>query len=151
GLELSGCGPGDFVVIQGAGGLGLCAGALASHRGAARVIVLDRLEDRLALARRFGAGHTSNVDQPDTLEARRARIRELTAGQGADVVRELVGVTELIPEGIGYLAPSGTLVEIGHVMAGRTFELDPRAVIRGKRLIGSSGYRHSLIPTLMDL
>src|SRR5262249_52931551 len=136
GLELSGCGPGDFVVIQGAGGLGLCAAALASHRGAARVIVLDRLDDRLALARRFGADHTINVDEVATPGSRRERILELTDGEGADVVMELVGVTELIPEGIGYLAPSGTLVEIGHVMAGRTFELDPRAVIRGKRLIG---------------
>ena len=36
-------------------------------------------------------------------------------------------------------------------MAGRTFTLDPRAIIRGKRLLGSSGYRHSLIPTLMDM
>jgi Zn-dependent alcohol dehydrogenase len=64
---------------------------------------------------------------------------------------ELAGVTELIPEGVGYLAPSGTLVEIGHVMAGRTFTLDPRAIIRGKSVVGSSGYRHSLLPTLMDM
>jgi threonine dehydrogenase-like Zn-dependent dehydrogenase len=151
GLELAGCGPGDYVVVQGAGGLGLCATAIASHRGAAKVIVLDRLPERLELARRFGADHVIDVDAVDTADARRERILELTGGEGADVVLELVGVTELIPEGIGYLAPAGTLVEIGHVMAGRTFALDPRAIIRGKRLIGSSGYRHALIPTLMDL
>jgi threonine dehydrogenase-like Zn-dependent dehydrogenase len=151
GLEQAGLRLGDFVVIQGAGGLGLCASAIASHRGAAKVIVLDRLEERLALAKRFGADHTINVDELDTVEARRERIMEVTDGEGADVVMELVGVTELIPEGLGYLAPGGTLVEIGHVMAGRTFSLDPRTIIRGKRLIGSSGYRHNLIPTLMDL
>jgi threonine dehydrogenase-like Zn-dependent dehydrogenase len=151
GLERAGCGPGDYVVIQGAGGLGLCASALASHRGAAKVIALDRLPERLELARRFGADHVIDVDEIDTVEARRELILELTGGEGADVVMELVGVTELIPEGLGYLAPAGTLVEIGHVMAGRTFALDPRTIIRGKRLIGSSGYRHALIPTLMDL
>jgi threonine dehydrogenase-like Zn-dependent dehydrogenase len=151
GLERAGCGPGDVVVIQGAGGLGLCACALASYRGAVKVIVLDRLAGRLALAERFGADHTIDVEELDTPEARRERIMELTGGEGADVVMELAGVTELIPEGLGYLAPAGTLVEIGHVMAGRTFELDPRTIIRGKRLIGSSGYRHALIPTLMEL
>jgi threonine dehydrogenase-like Zn-dependent dehydrogenase len=151
GLDRAGCGLGDYVVIQGAGGLGLCATAVASYRGAAKVIVLDRLPDRLQMAARFGADVTINVDEVDTEEARRAEIMELTNGEGADIVMELVGVTALIPEGVGYLAPAGTLVEIGHVMAGRTFTLDPRAIIRNKRLIGSSGYRHHLIPGLMDL
>jgi threonine dehydrogenase-like Zn-dependent dehydrogenase len=151
GLEQAGCKLGDYVVIQGAGGLGLCASAIASYRGAGKVIVFDRLDDRLALATRFGADHTINVDELETVEARRDRIMELTGGEGADVVMELVGLTELIPEGLGYLAPGGTLVEIGHVMAGRTFSLDPRTIIRGKRLIGSSGYRHTLIPALIDL
>ena len=151
GLEQARCGPGDYVVIQGAGGLGLCAAALAGLRGAVRVIVIDRLPDRLALARRFGADHTIDITELQTAEERRERVLELTDGEGADVVMELAGVTELIPEGVGYLAPSGTLVEIGHVMAGRTFTLDPRAIIRGKSVVGSSGYRHSLIPTLMDM
>jgi threonine dehydrogenase-like Zn-dependent dehydrogenase len=151
GLQLGNCQPGDHVVIQGAGGLGLCAAAIATYRGAAKVIVLDRLADRLALATRFGADHVINVDELDTVDARRNRIMELTDGEGADVVMELVGQTDLISEGVGYLSPAGTLVEIGHVMAGRTFTLDPRAIIRGKRIAGSSGYRHSLLPGLLEL
>jgi threonine dehydrogenase-like Zn-dependent dehydrogenase len=151
GLDRANCQPGDHVVIQGAGGLGLCAAALATYRGAAKVIVLDRLPERLTLAARFGADHAINVDELGTADARRDRIMELTDGAGADIVMELVGQTDLIPEGVGYLAPGGTLVEIGHVMAGRTFTLDPRAIIRGKRIMGSSGYRHSLIPAVLDL
>ena len=151
GLDRANCQPGDHVVIQGAGGLGLCAAALATYRGAAKVIVLDRLPERLTLAARFGADHAINVDELGTADARRDRIMELTDGAGADIVMELVGQTDLIPEGVGYLAPGGTLVEIGHVMAGRTFTLDPRAIIRGKRIMGSSGYRHSLIPALLAL
>lgn len=150
GLARANCGRGDYVVIQGAGGLGLCAAAIATYRGAAKVIAVDRIPERLALARQFGADDTINVDEFPTVEARRERIFELTDGAGADIVMELVGVTELIPEGIGYLAPAGTLVEIGHVMAGRTFTLDPRSVIRGKSIRGSSGYRHLLIPALLD-
>ena len=151
GLDRANCQPGDHVVIQGAGGLGLCATAVATYRGAAKVIVLDRLPDRLLLATRFGADHTLNVDELATVDARRERIMALTDGEGADIVMELVGQTDLIPEGVGYLSPGGTLVEIGHVMAGRTFTLDPRAIIRGKRIMGSSGYRHSLLPALLDL
>src|SRR5579871_4007206 len=69
GLERVRCGPGDYVVIQGAGGLGLCAAAIATYRGAATVIVLDRLPERLELARQFGADHTINVDELDSVEA----------------------------------------------------------------------------------
>ena len=151
GLDRAACGPGDIVVIQGAGGLGLCAAAIATYRGAATVIVLDRLPDRLALAERFGADHAVDVSDLDTVEARRDRIMELTRGEGADIVMELVGQPDLIPEGVGYLAPGGTLIEIGHVMAGRSFSLDPRAIIRGKGIVGSSGYRHALLPGLMAL
>jgi threonine dehydrogenase-like Zn-dependent dehydrogenase len=151
GLDAAGCGLGDYVVIQGAGGLGLCAAAIATARGAARVIVLDRLPERLELARRFGADATVDVDALATVEARRERILELTGGAGADIVMELVGRTDLIPEGVGYLAPAGTLVEIGHVMAGRSFSMDPRAIIRGKRIMGSSGYRHTILPALLEL
>ncbi len=151
GLAGARCGEGDYVVVQGAGGLGLSAAVIASHSGAAKVIVLDRLPGRLALAKRFGADFVINVDELDTPARRRERIMEITEGAGADIVMELVGITELIPEGVGYLSPAGTLVEIGHVMGGRSFSLDPRAIIRGKRVMGSSGYRHGRLPALMDL
>ncbi len=121
------------------------------YRGAATITVLDRMPERLALARRFGATHTIDISEQGTVEERTATVREITEGDGADIVMELVGVTELIPEGVGYLAPGGTLVEIGHVMAGRTFSLDPRAIIRNKSILGSSGYRPQLLPGLMDL
>jgi threonine dehydrogenase-like Zn-dependent dehydrogenase len=151
GLDNAGMTVGDHVVIQGAGGLGLCAAALASYRGAATVTVLDRVPERLALARRFGATHTIDISQNDTVEGRTQEVMQITGGAGATVVMELVGVTELIPEGVGYLAPAGTLVEIGHVMPGRSFSLDPRAIIRNKKILGSSGYRPQLLPGLMAL
>ena len=55
GLLRAGAREGDYVVIQGAGGLGLNATAMAKDMGAHRVIVLDRLADRLELAEAFGA------------------------------------------------------------------------------------------------
>ena len=59
GLLRAGAKEGDYVLIQGAGGLGLNATAMAKEMGAHRVIVLDRLADRLKLAEEFGADHTN--------------------------------------------------------------------------------------------
>jgi D-arabinose 1-dehydrogenase-like Zn-dependent alcohol dehydrogenase len=55
GLDLTALRQGQTVVIQGAGGLGVYACAVAREMGAARVIIIDGVEERLALARAFGA------------------------------------------------------------------------------------------------
>src|SRR6266487_2150270 len=58
GLRKAGLRAGHAVVIQGAGGLGINAVAVARDMGADQIIVIDRLPDRLELARAFGADHT---------------------------------------------------------------------------------------------
>ena len=63
GLGRAGLRFGDSVVIQGAGGLGVQAAAVAKDMGAATVIVIDQLAGRLELARAFGADHTINVKE----------------------------------------------------------------------------------------
>ena len=118
GLIRAGAGEGDYVVIQGAGGLGVHATAMAKEMGADRVIVLDRLENRLELAEAFGADHTINIEEFNTPETRLRRVRELTDGRGADVVMELVGRAELLAEGIDMLSNGGTFIEIGDIVRG---------------------------------
>ena len=63
GLQSVKVGEGDYVVVQGAGGLGLAATALARDMGADRVIAIDKLQQRLDLARELGATHTINADE----------------------------------------------------------------------------------------
>src|SRR2546428_178619 len=82
GLHQAGFQPGETVVIQGAGGLGLFAAAVARERGAARVVVLDRIEERLKLAQAFGADHVLNVDDLAAGDARAKAVRDLTRGGG---------------------------------------------------------------------
>src|ERR687895_20 len=60
GLHQAGLKFGGSVAIQGAGGLGIQAAAVAKDMGAATVIVIDQLAGRLDLARQFGADHTIN-------------------------------------------------------------------------------------------
>lgn len=151
GLMRAGCKEGDYVVIQGAGGLGINATAMAKDMGAHRVIVLDRLENRLALAREFGADETINVEQEWTSpEMRRQRVWELTDGRGADIVMELVGRSELFLEGLEYLAPGGTFVEIGNIVRGNPVPFDPSTILRAKRIIGSIMYRPGLLPLMLE-
>jgi threonine dehydrogenase-like Zn-dependent dehydrogenase len=146
------CSEGDYVVVQGAGGLGLNAVAAAKDMGAHRVIVLDRLENRLEMARQFGADYTINIEQEwTTPEMRIQRVKELTDGRGADVVMELVGRSQLMQEGIEYLGPGGTFVEIGNIVPGTPIPIDPATILFGaKRIIGSIMYKPSLLPMMLE-
>ncbi|MSQ11670.1 MAG: zinc-binding alcohol dehydrogenase [Dehalococcoidia bacterium] len=151
GLSRAGCKEGDYVVIQGAGGLGLNATAMAKDMGAHKVIVLDRMEPRLKLAEEFGADHTINVEEFNTPEMRKKRIMELTGGRGADVAVELVGRAELLVEGVDYLTNGGTFVEIGDIVRGKTVAFDPSTMLAGKKIMGSMMYRPGLLPVMMEM
>lgn len=150
GLLRAGAKEGDYIVIQGAGGLGLNAIAMAKDMGAHRVIVFDRLANRLELAQEFGADHTINIDEYDTPDARLGRVLELTDNRGANIVMELVGRADLLVEGVSYLTNGGTFIEIGDIVRGRTVEFDPSTILRGKKIMGSSMYRPQLIPLMME-
>jgi threonine dehydrogenase-like Zn-dependent dehydrogenase len=143
--------PQKSVVLQGAGGLGLCASAIARHLGAEQVIILDRQEPRLKLARELGADEVINIDEYATPEARLDRIRALTHGRGADIVLELVGHPSLMEEGVAMLASGGTFVQIGAVPPGATASISPGMLLRGKRIMGSLMYRPQVLPMLLEI
>jgi threonine dehydrogenase-like Zn-dependent dehydrogenase len=125
---------GDTVVIQGAGGLGLYAAALARDMGAAQVIVLDRRKDRLLLAQEFGATHVIDIDAAGATE-RRDVVRALTRGHGADVVAEFVGVPSAVEEGARLLRQGGRYLWIGNITPGLPSALDPGTVVRGAQTV----------------
>ena len=150
GLISAGCHQGQYVVIQGAGGLGLNATAMAKAMGADPVIVLDRLTDRLRLAEEFGADYTVNIEEYDTPKARVERVKGLTQGRGADLVIELAGRVELVPEGIDMLGNGGTFLGIGNIVRGKEVSIDPSKLLPGKRLMGSGAYRPNVLPTILD-
>lgn len=137
---------GEVVVVQGAGGLGLYATAVAKAAGAAKVIVLDAVDDRLDLARRFGADHTVNINAFPEFKARLKEVKRLTGERGADVVMELAGRPEVIPDGIAMTAMMGRYVLIGNINSGLTYAADPsRLVFGNKTLIGVSLYEPNVL------
>ena len=135
GLEKVKLGLGETVVIQGAGGLGINATAVAKEMGAGRVIVIDGIAQRLELAKAFGADELIDMNECRTPEERVQRVLELTGYRGAEVVAELVGFPEVINEGLNMLGSGGRFLEIGNVSPGKTFELDPAQLVMGSKTV----------------
>lgn len=140
GLDQSDVSLGQSVVIQGAGGLGVAACAVAKERGA-RVLVLDRVPARLQTAQRFGADAVINVDEVPDLADRAERIKTWAGSDGVDVVVEVTGVPAVFSEGITYLRAAGTYVVMGTISPGQTATIDPGILVRkSARIMGVNRY-----------
>ncbi|WBB79775.1 alcohol dehydrogenase catalytic domain-containing protein [Micromonospora sp. WMMD882] len=90
GAELGGVRPGDVVAVWGAGAVGQLAARAAVLRGAARVIVVDRYDDRLRMARRHVGAETVNYRHDDVP----AELAERSGGRGPDVCVEAAGAVD---------------------------------------------------------
>ncbi|MHB8515787.1 MAG: zinc-binding dehydrogenase, partial [Dehalococcoidia bacterium] len=151
GLRHAGLRYGDTVVVQGAGGLGLNAIAVAKEMGADAVIAIDGVPGRLALAKRFGADAVIDITEQATPMDRIAKVKALTGGRGGDVVVEVVGIPQAVPEGIQMVREGGTYLEIGNISFGRTAEIDPSQLVWGsKRIQGVIMYNPWVIPEALD-
>jgi threonine dehydrogenase-like Zn-dependent dehydrogenase len=104
----------DTVVIQGSGPIGILAVAAAKEMGAGRVVCVGAPEEpRLALARRFGAEATVDIEAHRTPEERIRAVRDIVGGFGADLVMDCSGHPSAGPEGVEMLRDGGTYVEMG--------------------------------------
>lgn len=81
--------PGESITIVGCGGLGLAAVQGARRSGAGKIIAVDIHEEKLAMARRFGATHT--IRNRGDIDDVCAQIKEITWGVGTDFGFEFVG------------------------------------------------------------
>ncbi len=104
--------PVDTVVVIGCGAIGLGAVAGAAARGA-RVVAVDIDDDKLELARRCGAGETIHSGEASLDD----RLRELTGGEGPDVMIEAVGRPETFRACVETVCFAGRVVYIGYAKA----------------------------------
>jgi threonine dehydrogenase-like Zn-dependent dehydrogenase len=152
GLDLTALRQGQTVVIQGAGGLGVYACAVAREMGAARVIIIDGVEERLALARAFGATDVVDMREHPTPDDRIKAVKKLTDDWGGDIVMELVGNPKVVDEGLRMTAPEGTYLEIGNFNVGWKAEFDPAWIIFGnRRIFGLSHYEAEHLRGALDM
>jgi propanol-preferring alcohol dehydrogenase len=124
-------GPGDLVVVQGAGGVGLAVVQEARRRGAT-VVAVSRHGARREAARAVGA--TVAVGPADLADT----VTRLSGGQGADVVVELAGVTATLELGTSVLGRRGRLVLVGY--SADLLTVSPLSlVVAEQRVIASVG------------
>jgi len=142
---------GETIAIQGAGGLGIYATAVARDMGAEKIIVIDGIDERLKLAKAFGADELIDLRELKTPMERSLRVKELTGGWGADVVTEVVGFPQVIPEGIDMLCNGGRYLELGNINFGMTYEADPsKLVTENKSIVGVMLYGPYALKQALD-
>ena len=101
--------PGNSVAIVGAGGIGLAALLTAQFYAPAEIIVIDLDDNRLQVAKRFGATATINGSDGKAAE----KVMELTGGRGVNTAIEAVGVPPSFITCENIVAPGGTIANVG--------------------------------------
>jgi alcohol dehydrogenase len=125
---------GDTVAVFAQGPIGLCATAGAKLSGATTVIGVDRLANRLEIARRMGADHVVDSSRNDPVE----EIMRLTAGRGVDVAIEALGTQATFEACLRVLRPGGTLSSLGVYSTDLTIPLSAFAAGLGDHQIVTS-------------
>jgi len=143
--------PGESVVVIGTGGVGLNSIQAASISGASPIIAVDILDNKLQAAKQFGATHTINTANQDTVKI----VGELTLGHGVDYVFVGVGSTSAVSQALKLVRKRGSVIIAGIPKTGETMPLIVDELVgRELRVIGSSmgGTRlRTDIPKLIDL
>ena len=147
-MALSGCGattglgaamntakvePGSTVAVIGCGGVGLNAIQGAKLAGALRIIAIDSVEDKLTLAREFGATDVIDASSGDV----ETKVKDLTKG-GVDYSFEAIGKKETAEQSFSILRAGGAATIIGMIPQGVKIELDGASFLRERRIQGSS-------------
>jgi threonine dehydrogenase-like Zn-dependent dehydrogenase len=100
--------PGEHVVVLGAGPIGQALALAATDRSAS-VLLVDRLESRLAHGVAIGADLLHLQNDGDLLAA----VREWSGGDGPEAVFEATGVPDLVQTSVELVAPAGRVVVVG--------------------------------------
>ncbi|MEU9324850.1 NAD(P)-dependent alcohol dehydrogenase [Streptomyces canus] len=141
---------GSTIVVLGAGAVGLSAVMAAALTPATTIVAVDRVGERLTLARELGATHTVNAAEEDLGEA----LAAITGGQGADGIVETTGNVKVLRQGVDALGARGTVVVVGAPPFGTEVSLDVNGLLGGKRVVGltlGDAETQSFIPALVRL
>ena len=130
----------DTVVVIGCGMVGMGAIVRAAQRGAT-VIAADIDDEKLALAREMGAAYAVNTIAEDV----HARLQEITAGFGPDVIIEAVGSPVTYQMAVNEVAFTGRVICIGYAKTEVSFQtkffVQKELDIRGSRNAQPSDFR----------
>ena len=129
---------GSSVVVFGAGGVGLSIVMGAKLAGANPILVVDTSEEKLALAKEFGA-HAGKITDSEDIEW----IRRLTEGRGADTVFEAIGIPSVQERCLEATRPGGVVVFAGISPMGSGTNLPGAILVRQEITVKGSYYGSS--------
>jgi 2-desacetyl-2-hydroxyethyl bacteriochlorophyllide A dehydrogenase len=107
-VDQAGIRPGDTAAVLGLGPVGLCAVQAAKASGAAKVIAIDSVPDRLQIAASFGA-EAVHLTEDDP----RAAVKAATGGRGVDAAIDAVGHPDALDLAARVTRKAGTISAIG--------------------------------------
>jgi S-(hydroxymethyl)glutathione dehydrogenase/alcohol dehydrogenase len=140
-IRCAGVRPTEDVVVIGAGGVGLNAIQAAALVGARRIIAVDVRDEKLELARRFGATHVVNGSEADPVKA----VRALTDGLGAQHVFEMTGLPRPLEDGYEMARRNGTVYIVGMQAPGASLQIPSAEFFRGTSVrhvvMGSTNFK----------
>jgi S-(hydroxymethyl)glutathione dehydrogenase / alcohol dehydrogenase len=153
----AGVAPGSSVAVIGCGGVGLSCVQGARLAGASRVVAVDVVADKLAVARRLGATDVVHAAGLPAMDADggpvAAALRDLVP-EGLDYVFDAIGKIETTEQAIAALGLGGTAVIVGLPPSGRQARFDPLALAEAERRILGCNYGSITpqrdIPQLVD-
>ncbi len=111
--------PGDSVAVIGCGGVGLNTIQGARLAGAEQIIAIDMFDNKLELARSFGATDVVNPSAGDTVEA----VKALTEGRGVDVAFEVIGLKATVEQALAMARRGGQAIIVGVPKMEQTMEI----------------------------
>jgi L-iditol 2-dehydrogenase len=125
----------DFVVVIGAGAIGLLTLLAARLRGAGSVVVTDLSSHRLEVARALGADLPIDAGSADPVAA----IAAATEGRGADAVFEAVGVSATVAQSLAVARAGGQVTWVGN--SAPVVEMPMQALVTGELTVrGAYGF-----------
>lgn len=134
----------DTAAVFGSGMIGLFIIQLLKQAGC-RVIAVDTLNEKLEKARQAGADFVFNPSTDQVAD----EIRKLTAGRGADLAFEAVGITATIQSAIDSVRKGGTLVLVGNLSP--AIELPLQKVVTKELTVKGSCAINGEYPAVLDL
>ncbi len=142
--------PGDSVLVQGAGGIGVSVAAGAAIAGATRVIVSDPSESRREQAMAFGATDVLDPTAVDVV----GEVTRMVPG-GVDTAFDAVGSAALVEAALACICNGGEAVIVGAAPLDENLEINPLSMMFSEKsvkgtLLGSSNSIRD-IPRLVDL
>jgi alcohol dehydrogenase len=132
--------PGTSAAVYGMGGVGLSAVMGARAVGAYPIIAVDRIEEKLGLAREVGASHTINATNDDPVAA----IKDIL-GEGSEYVFESVGSEAVLIQAYESTGRGGSTITVGLPAPTKMFSVPALSIVAEERTIKGS-YMGGCVP-----